>query len=413
MTMNEILFLSHRMPFPPDRGDKIRSHHILRRLAGLAPIHIATFADDERDMAEEVELAAMARSYRLVRRVKPLIVAGVQSLLQGAPVSLPAFHSPEIARYVEDALANNRIGTIYVFSGQMGQYVPDDFKGRVIMDFVDVDSAKFEAYAESDTGPRRWINAREARLLRAVEARMARRATQSLLISPEEAALFRARLSPEDAVTCDVRVLRNGIDSRHFDPAVVRPEPRLLDCEGPRLIFTGQMDYAPNVTAALRVMDRLLPRVRDLLPKATFHVVGRNPADELLTRDGRDGVHVWGGVEDMRTWLSAADLALVPLEIARGVQNKVLEAMAMNLPVVLSSAAATGIGGTDGLHYAVADSDADLVDRVAALLAHPRQGWTLGLEARRFVVDNLSWQATLAPLAELVGYPGGAARHAA
>jgi glycosyltransferase involved in cell wall biosynthesis len=268
-----------------------------------------------------VELAAIARSYRLVRRVKPLIVAGVQSLLLRAPVSLPAFHSSEIANYVQDVLENKRIGTIYVFSGQMGQYVPADFKGRVIMDFVDVDSAKFEAYADSDTGPRRWINAREARLLRAEEARMARRATQSLLISPEEAALFRARLAPEDAVTCDIQVLRNGIDSRHFDPAAVRPEPRVLDCEGPRLIFTGQMDYAPNITAALRVMDRLLPRIRELLPKATFHVVGRNPADELVARDGRDGIHVWGGVDDMRTWLSAADLALVPLEIARGVQN--------------------------------------------------------------------------------------------
>ena len=413
MSNNEVLFLSHRMPFPPDRGDKIRSHHILRRLAGLAPIHIATFADDERDMAEEVELAAIARSYRLVRRVKPLLVAGVQSLLQRAPVSLSAFHSPEIANYVEEVLANNRVGTIYVFSGQMGQYVPASFKGRVIMDFVDVDSAKFEAYADSDTGPRRWINAREARLLRAEEARMARRATQSLLISSEEAALFRARLSPEDAVTCDIQVLRNGIDSRYFDPAATRPEPMMLDCDGPRLLFTGQMDYAPNIAAALRVIDRLLPRIRELLPKATFHVVGRNPAEELMARDRRDGVHVWGGVEDMRTWLSAADLALVPLEIARGVQNKVLEAMAMNLPVVLTSAAATGIGGTDGLHYAVADSDADLVDRVSALLSHPRQGWTLGLEARRFVVEQLSWQATLAPLSDLVEYPGGAARNAA
>lgn len=410
---NEILFLSHRMPFPPDRGDKIRSHHILRRLAGLAPIHIATFADDERDMAEEVELAAIARSYRLVRRVKPLLLAGLQSLLQRAPVSLPAFHSPEIAAYVKDVLAEHRIGTIYVFSGQMGQYVPDDFAGRVILDFVDVDSAKFEAYAERDTGIRRWINAREARLMRAEEARLARRASCSLLVSAEEAALFRARLAPEDAVTCDVRALRNGIDSRYFDPAAVKPEPRMLDCDGPRLIFTGQMDYTPNIDAALRVMNRLLPRVRELLPNATFHVVGRNPAEELVARDGRDGIHVWGGVEDMRTWLSAAELALVPLEIARGVQNKVLEAMAMNLPVVLTSAAATGIGGTDGTHYVVADSDDDLADRVAALLTHPRQGWTLGMEARRYVVDSLSWQATLAPLAEMVGYAGGPARHAA
>ncbi len=410
---NEVLFLSHRMPFPPDRGDKIRSHHILKRIAGLAPVHVATFADDERDIAEEVELAALVQSYRLVRRVKPLLFAGIQSLVKGLPASLPAFHNPEIADYVSKILRERPIATIYVFSGQMGQYVPADFAGKVICDFVDVDSAKFEAYADRSQGLKHWVNAREARLLGAEEARLARRAEISLLVSPEEAALFRARLSPEDLTASDVRALKNGIDSRFYDPAAVKPEPRLLECEGPRLIYTGQMDYAPNIEAALRVADRLLPLIRQTMPKATFHVVGRNPAEELFARHGKDGCHVWGGVEDIRTWLAAADLALVPLEIARGVQNKVLEAMAMGLPVVLSPAAACGIGGTDGQHFVEAESDAELADRATALLSHPRQGWALGLEARRFVVDELSWQATLAPLAAMLAHGDVARRDAA
>lgn len=410
---NEILFLSHRMPFPPDRGDKIRSHHVLKRLAGLAPVHVATFADDERDIAEEVELAAVARSYRLVRRVKPLILAGLQSLGQRKPVSLPAFANAEISDYVEKVLRERPIAAIYAFSGQMGQYIPDWFEGRVIFDFVDVDSAKFEAYADRDTGLRRWINAREARLLRAEEARLARRSDVSLLVSSEEAALFRARLSPEDAVQCDVQALRNGIDSHFFDPASVKPEQQMLECGGPRLIFTGQMDYAPNIEAALRVIERLLPGIREHLPHATFHVVGRNPPEELTCFDGRDGVHVWGGVTDIRTWLAAADLSLVPLEIARGIQNKVLEAMAMGLPVVATGAAATGIGGTDGQHYLVGDTDSELIDRATALLSHPRQGWTMGLEARRFVVENMSWQASLAPLIGLLGLRQAGARRAA
>lgn len=410
---NEILFLSHRMPFPPDRGDKIRSHHILKRLALIAPVHIATFADDEREIAEEVELATLARSYRLVRRVKPLILAGLQALITRQPVSLPAFFSAEISDYVAAVLRDHPISTIYAFSGQMGQYIPEDFAGRVVFDFVDVDSAKFEAYAERDRGVPRWINAREARLLSVEEARIARRADVSLFVSTEEAALFQARLSPEDVAASDIRTLRNGIDSRFFDPALVSAEPAMMECGGPRLIFAGQMDYAPNVAAALRVIDRLLPAIRETLPKATFHVVGRNPAEDLVDRHGKDGVFVWGGVDDIRTYLAAADLALIPLEIARGVQNKVLEAMAMNLPVVLSSAAATGIGATDGEQFAVADSDADLVERVTALLSHPRQGWNLGLEARRHVVETMSWQATLSPLAELVGSGVAAARHAA
>lgn len=404
---NEILFISHRMPFPPDRGDKIRSHHVLKRLAAIAPVHVATFADDERDLAEEVELAAIARSYSLVRRIKPLVLAGLQSLAQGSPVSLPAFANVELAKYVEDVLRNRPITTIYVFSGQMGQYIPSWFEGRMVYDFVDVDSAKFEAYAERDNGLRRWINAREARLLRLEEERQAQRAAVSLLVSAEEATLFRDRLTPAVAESCDIRALRNGIDSKFFDPDAVRPASRMLGFDGPRLIFTGQMDYAPNVEAALRVIERLLPAIRASSPKTTFHVVGRNPPPELTRHDGREGVHVWGGVEDIRAWLAGADLALVPLEIARGVQNKVLEAMAMALPTVLTDAAATGIGGIDGKHFVVASSDEALIDQVIRLLAHPRQALNMGRAARQFVVENLSWQASLAPLAAMLGLTRG------
>ena len=157
----EILFIGHRIPFPPNRGDKIRSHHILKRLARLAPVHVACFADDDADMGEEVELAAMAHSYRLVRRAVPLAVAGVRALAARKPVSLTAFYDAQLAAYIDAMLASGRIGTIYVFSGQMGQYVPADFRGQVVMDFVDVDSAKFEAYAQGARGPMRWLFQRE------------------------------------------------------------------------------------------------------------------------------------------------------------------------------------------------------------------------------------------------------------
>lgn len=399
----EILFLSHRMPFPPDRGDKIRSHHVLNHLAKIAPVHVATFADDDRDMAEEVELAAIAHSYCLVRRTKPLIVAGLQALIARRPASFLAFDHELIREYVAQTLRERQICAIYGFSGQMGQYIPDDFSGRVIFDFVDVDSAKFEAYAKDETGVRRWINKREGRLLGQQENRIARRADISLLVSPEEAALFIGRMDAESLVRSDVRVLRNGIDSQVFDPAAVSPKPRLLECDGPRVIFAGQMNYRPNAQAALRAIDQIMPLIRQTIPSATLHIVGRDPDEELVERHGVDGVYVWGAVDDIRTWLRAADLALIPLGIARGVQNKVLEALAMSLPVVLSSAAASGIGATDGQHLVIGHGDQDMADRAAALLAHPRQAALMGMAARRFVIENLSWQATLAPLAEMIG----------
>lgn len=407
----EILFLSHRIPFPPDRGDKIRSHHVLRRLAQLAPVHVATFADDDADAVEEAELAALAASYRLVRRSTSLFLAGVQGLLRNEAVSLPAFHSDLLARYVADVLAAHPIETIFVFSGQMGQYIPDDFAGQVIVDFCDVDSAKFEAYAASHTWPERWVHAREGRLLRREERRLALRAGHCLLISPEEARLFADRLDPLEREVVSVRVLGNGIDSDGFAPDAVLPEPRLTALPPGRIVFTGQMDYPPNVAAVLRFAHRILPRIREQLPEATFHVVGREPSEAVLALDGVEGCRVWGRVDDMRPWLAAANVAAVPLDIARGVQNKVLEAMAMALPVVLTSGAATGIAALSGQEFIVADDDAEIAAQTVALLRDPARAREIGQAARRFVVERQSWQAALAPLDRLLG--AGPVRHAA
>jgi glycosyltransferase involved in cell wall biosynthesis len=248
-------------------------------------------------------------------------------------------------------------------------------------------------------------------LLRAEETRLARRAHSSLLVSDEEAALFRSRLGDS---ACDVRTLRNGIDCTTFDPDSVSPEPRLAGLPAPRLIFTGQMDYAPNIAAAERAILRLMPAIRAALPGATFHVVGRNPPDRLKALHGRNGCHIWGEVADIRTWLAASDLALVPLEIARGVQNKVLEAMAMALPVVLTTGAATGIGARDGEQVSIADSDAGLIAKVIDLAQEPAAARAWGQRARRYVTDHLSWAATLAPLARLLdGQDDADARDAA
>lgn len=411
--MREILFLAHRIPFPPDRGDKIRSHHILKRLARIAPVHVATFADDDADLAEEAAMADLAKSYNLVRRSKPLPLAGVQALAMRTPVSLTAFYSAELAAYVADLLARRPISAIYVFSGQMGQYVPPSFGGRIVADFVDVDSAKFEAYAAGKHGVRSWIDAREGRKLRVEEARLASRADVSLLISDAEVALFRQRLPDTVRAATDVRTLANGIDSVGFDPAKAEPEPRMLAAPGPRIVFTGQMDYAPNIDAVVRAMDAILPLVRARIPDATFHIVGRNPPDSLLNRHGKDGCHVWGRVPDILTWLKAADLALVPLDIGRGVQNKVLEAMAMALPVVLTPEAATGIGAQSGRDFQIAADNASLANAAVSLLKDTGAAQAMGQAARQFVVANASWEAALASLPDIMGANARTCRDAA
>ncbi|MDN3645283.1 TIGR03087 family PEP-CTERM/XrtA system glycosyltransferase [Pontixanthobacter aestiaquae] len=405
--MGDILFLAHRMPFPPDRGDKIRSHHLLKALARLAPIHVGCFGDTDNDYAHEHLLADIAETYYLPRRSKGMVRAGIEALAKRKPVSLTAFEDAALAEWVAKTIRERDIQTIFVFSGQMGQYIPASFAGQVVVDLCDVDSAKFEAYAADGRFPRKWIDAREGRILSQVEQQLAKRADYTLFVSEAEEALFRSRLErPQD---CKTAALRNGIDTAFFDPANSEPHSDLANSTGPNFVFTGQMDYAPNIGAALRVMDRLLPQIRAVHPDATFHLVGRAPVSQLTKRDGEPGIRVWGEVPDVRPFLAGADVVIAPLEIARGVQNKVLEAMAMARPVLLSPEAATGIDASDGEHFAVAPSDQALVGRALEMLDDGPSALLMAAAARRYVVEQQGWDAMLAPLARLCGYAPAAA----
>jgi polysaccharide biosynthesis protein PslH len=398
MSGGEILFLAHRLPFPPDRGDRIRSAHLLRALARLAPVHVGCFVDSEADRAHEAELSDLAASTCVVTRSKPLSLAGLQALLRDEPVSISAFASAQLGNWVRDRLASGRIGAIFVFSGQMGQFVPAGWQGRLLVDLCDVDSAKFEAYAAQRSLPMRWLHAREARLLSKVEADLAARAHHTLLVSDAEAALLAGRA----ADARDIRAMGNGIDAEYFCPAGVVPAPEMGE-GGPHLLFTGQMDYPPNVDAVTRMARVIMPQVRRVLPLARFHIAGRAPTSGVLGLEGVNGTQVHGAVPDMRPWLAAADIVVAPLQIARGVQNKVLEAMAMARPVVLSPEAATGIAAEDGRQFMVADSDADFVARVVALVEDSATARMMGEAARRFVIEHQSWPAMLAALPGLLG----------
>ncbi len=399
--MGEILFLAHRVPFPPDRGDRIRSHHLLKALAKLAPVHVGCFAEGDR--AGEGALAAIVASHCIAPRGKPLALAGIEAVLAGKPVSLTAFHSRKLERWVRDTIATRPITAIVVFSGQMGQYVPADFAGRVVIDLCDVDSAKFASYAEA--GERVWLNAREARLLAAEEERLGHGADATLLISEAEAALYRSRLTKPAGV--NIQVIGNGIDAGFFDPAGVTPHPIIAGLPGPHFTFTGQMDYRPNEQAALWVIEALMPKLRARYPTAMFHVVGRNPTGKLMAYHGTPGVQVWGEVPDVRPFIAAADMVLAPLLIARGVQNKVLEAMAMARAVVVTPEAATGIAAQTGAQWLVCPPDPEtMCDRIAPLLANPDAREKMGAAARRFVLGNHGWDAMLAPLGGLVGIGG-------
>lgn len=396
--MGEILFLTHRVPWPPNRGDKIRSHHILRKLMEHRSVHLACFADDETEASEDSDIKASLASVQIVHRSKPNWRAGIEAIASGKPVSLTSFESAEIQVYVRDILKTRPIDCIFVFSGQMAQFVPDDFSGRLIMDFADVDSAKFESYADEGAGPMAWINRREGKLLRAFEKQVGRIAEYSLFVSEAEAKLFRQRSGLDDQ---KVKAVGNGIDLDFYDPAKVTAIKRTH--KGPLIIFTGQMDYRPNVEAVVSFAKEVMPKILKQHPDAQFAIVGRSPTTDVSRLDGMNGTIVTGSVDDIRCWLKAADIVVAPLRIARGIQNKVLEAMAMGKPVVASAAAAQGIEAVDGEHFCVADDVQHEAQLVCDLLSDSKKAQTLGDNASALIRSTYSWETRLADIASLCG----------
>lgn len=379
--MSELLFLAHRVPFPPDRGDKIRGFHILRHLAGRYRVHLVAFAEDLADRNPPPAFRDMLASCTVIPLRKANARAAIEALASGRPVSLTAFSSDAMRAAVARVLSSSPIERVHCFSGQMAQYLPAD--RPVVMDFADVDSMKFEQLAAGSRQPIAWLLKREARLLDRFERAVAARVDASLFVTDAEAAAFRARGG------CGrIETVENGIDAAFFDPQAAFER---VDAAEPLIVFTGQMDYRPNVEAVTWFARDILP----LVPDATFAIVGRAPTAAVRAL-ACERVIVTGAVADVRGWLAAASVCVAPLRLARGIQNKVLEAMAMARPVVASPGAAEGIDHRGTIR--VADDVTDFAASVSALLANPAAAAGLGAAARARVVDRYSWPARLAAL---------------
>ena len=391
--MAEILFLSQRLPYPPNKGDKIRSFNILRRLAERHRVRLGSFIDDPVDWDHAEALRTVCAEIFLVplnRRWATLRSA--VGLARGLPLSVPYYRDRRLAAWVRGTLAERPADAAFVFSSAMAQYVPDRAQRppRFAMDFVDVDSQKWAAYAETRRGPAAWIYRREARRLLQYDRTVARRADVSLFVSEREAELFR-RLAPESAHR--TYGLSNGVDAGFFDPALITA------AEGPtNLVFTGAMDYWPNVEAVTWFADNVLPAVRAHRPATVFRIVGHNPDPRVRALSGQPGIEVTGAVPDVRPYLAGASAVVAPMSIARGIQNKILEAMAMARPVVVSPEGLEGIGATDGRQVLCAERRPDpfLAQTLAAL--DPARAPQIGAAARAFVLDRFSWARVLTEL---------------
>jgi len=386
--MSRILYLVHRLPYPPNKGDKLRSYHLLRHLAERHEVLLGSFVDDAEDEAYVDTLRQWCADLKVVRLYPQRArIASLRALLKGEPLTLAYYRNAELAAWARAQRADAAI----VFSSSMAPYA-DRFDGPVLVDFVDVDSAKWSAYAKARRWPLSWLYRREGRTLLEYERAVAARATQSFFVTAQEVALF-ADLAPECAAR--VQTLGNGVDTEYFAPDPARPSPYPAG-ELP-IVFTGAMDYWPNVDAVVWFVAEMLPALRARWPKLRLSIVGRSPAAAVQALAG-EAVRVTGTVPDVRPWLQHAAVVVAPLRLARGVQNKVLEAMAMARPVVAATQCVRVIEALPGAQLAEAQQAGDYVAVIDAWLRAPEQAQAVGRSARDCVLRHYGWAARLHPI---------------
>ncbi len=392
----DVLFLAQRVPYPPDRGDRITTWHFVRHYAERGDrVRIGAFAESARDREAAAELArrvgAEVCAVPISRRWRRL--ASLRGLLSGQALTLPFFWSGRLARQVSQWAAAAPPDLVHVYSSSMAQYALGLRGARRLMQFAELDSDKWAQFAAARRGVARWIYAREAARLLRFERRVAHEFDWSCVVSEAERELFRQRIPDVDP-----QVLPNGVDVEQFaSRGDAQRDPHAV-------VFTGVMDYEPNVDGVLWFVRECWPAVRARVPDARLFVVGSQPVAAIRNL-ARDDIVVTGRVAATPEWFDRAAVAIAPLRLARGVQNKVLEALSMGLPVVATSPAARGLGATPGEFLRSADGAQEFAGAVAALLQDPARARSLGLAAAAYVRAHWRWEDVFRRLDALLARP--------
>ncbi|MDG1982946.1 MAG: TIGR03087 family PEP-CTERM/XrtA system glycosyltransferase [Planctomycetota bacterium] len=384
-----ILFLSKRVPYPPNRGDKIITWRLVEKFSREHEVTIVCFSHDE----DDEKAARFLRDEKGIKTITIPIdlrkkkIQSLPLLLTDKALTLGVFGSRELQRVVDEELPRSDMA--YAFSSSMAAFI----LGRGtpwILHIAELDSDKWRQYAERHRFPMSALYRREWKTLRSFEKRAVADAVTNVFCTPLEEVIFQKELPGYASM-----VVRNGVAIDHYKPDPSGAEPG-------HLVFTGVMDYFPNVDGCIWFAHEILPLIRAKVPHAHFTVVGSKPTPEVKALANLDRVEVTGYVDDTRDYLRRAAVSIAPLRVARGIQNKVLEALAMGLPTVGTTSATQGVEGTPGTDYIVADDAQDFADEVIKLLRDPEEGRALGDRARAFVEEKYRWDNCLSPLDEVL-----------
>jgi glycosyltransferase involved in cell wall biosynthesis len=420
-----LLYLVHRLPYPPDRGDRIRSWHLLRFLAERAEVDVACLADEPVSHEQRRILAGVCRRVAIVPLAsRARWFHAARSLAAGRSATEGLFYSRQLAETVAHWAGETRYDRVVAFCSSMGAYLelPGLADVPKLVDFVDVDSQKWFDYAAQARGFKRLLFSLEGRRVRRLETQLARKAASLLVVSGPEANLLRG-FCP----AANVYAIANGVDldyfrnpqsadgkgDRHVLPelicgAGVSPAPRKAGGtpapqQAHSLVFVGALDYRANIDGVTWFCREVWPKVRARYPQAVVSLVGRNPVQAVRELGSLPGVELVGQVPDVRPFMARATVAIAPLRVARGIQNKVLEGAAMGKPVISTKGALEGFDLIPGEHVLQADSPEEWLAAISLLFDNPTERERLARAGQLFVERYHTWAARLAPLNGLLG----------
>lgn len=386
-----LLLLCHRIPYPPNKGDKIRVYHLLKFLRNHYRVYLGTFIDDPLDWKYKPDVEALCEESLFVK-LDPLKgkLKSIKGFVTGEALSVPYYNSKELESWVSTTVKNNEIEKAMVVSSVMAQFLMGSDLGlsKQIIDIVDIDSDKWQQYSAMKSWPMSWVYRREARTLLNYEKQAVKAFDTSFFVSSAEAEMFKAKISTsQDKVT----YYNNGVDSQYFSKSesFSNPYPAAVRT----FVFTGAMDYWPNIDAVKWFVTEVFPALLEKDSAATFYIVGSNPADEVLQLQSAPGVVVTGRVEDIRPYIQYATAIVAPMRIARGIQNKVLEAMSLEKVVIVSSMGLEGIHAEHGVEVLVADTADEFVSAISNLT--DKRAESIGSAARLRVKKDFNWCESL------------------
>jgi sugar transferase (PEP-CTERM/EpsH1 system associated) len=391
----QILFLTHRLPYPPDKGERIRAFHELRYLAERHEVDLFCFADSQTSAENKQALQDICRSiYVEVLKRPSRLLRAAGNFFTGEPLSFGFFHSRKFDAKVRQALCERNYDLIFVYCSSMGHAIPHPAPAPLVVDFVDADSQKFKQYAARSGSLRRWLYAREGRAVAAAEQSLGRMAAISFAVTEHDA----RELLASDPEGFRVEVVSNGVQ--------VPDTPHLQDVDElrelkPFALFVGTMNYPPNSDAANYFAREILPLVRNTHPKLKFVIVGRDPDRQVQQLSNIPGVVVAGEVPDVFRYFRNADVSVAPFRISQGFHNKIAESLAVGTPVITTSRAMAGIGLSEREGLFVAETAERFAVEVSRVLTDSRLRRDLR-EGASSVRQRLSWDIPLSRMEELI-----------